>query len=75
MRIGVVLVYWPDGTPLPHDECPMAIASCSRKAAVQHVCRKRCRRDESLDGKKSLGQDEIARWPHSCGIKLGKLGA
>ena len=31
--------------------------------------------NEPLDGKKSLGQDEIARWPHSCGIKLGKLGA
>ena len=19
-------LYWPDGTPLPHDECPMALA-------------------------------------------------
>jgi PAS domain S-box-containing protein len=27
-------LYWPDGTPLPHDECPMAIA-LRQKAAVQ----------------------------------------
>jgi PAS domain S-box-containing protein len=23
---GSLRIYWPDGTPLPHDECPMAIA-------------------------------------------------
>jgi len=23
---GAVKLYWPDGTPLPHDQCPMAIA-------------------------------------------------
>src|SRR3546814_3925099 len=23
-------LYWPDGTPLPHDECPMAMALKSR---------------------------------------------
>ena len=34
MRIGVALVYWPDGTPVPHDECPMAIA-LRQKAAVR----------------------------------------
>jgi hypothetical protein len=36
VRIGVVLVYWPDGTPLPHDECPMAIA-LRQKEAVRGV--------------------------------------
>ena len=25
-------LYWPDGTPLPHDECPMAIALRTRRA-------------------------------------------
>ncbi|MEZ2221774.1 PAS domain S-box protein [Rhizobium sp. RCC_161_2] len=25
-------LYWPDGTPLPHDECPMAIALKERRA-------------------------------------------
>jgi PAS domain S-box-containing protein len=25
-------LYWPDGTPLPHDECPMAIALKTRRA-------------------------------------------
>lgn len=25
-------LYWPDGTPLPHDECPMAIALREQKA-------------------------------------------
>lgn len=25
-------LYWPDGTPLPHDECPMAIALRERRA-------------------------------------------
>lgn len=25
-------LYWPDGTPLPHDECPMAIALRQREA-------------------------------------------
>jgi hypothetical protein len=26
------------------------------------------------DGTPSLTQDEIARWPHTCGINLGRLG-
>ena len=25
-------LYWPDGTPLPHDECPMAIALRQKEA-------------------------------------------
>ena len=24
-------MYWPDGTPLPHDECPMALALKERR--------------------------------------------
>ena len=27
------------------------------------------------DGTESLGQDEIATWPRSCGIRLGSLGS
>jgi hypothetical protein len=26
------------------------------------------------NGERSLGQDEIARWPHTVGIRLGRLG-
>ena len=24
--VRLLKLYWPDGTPLPHDQCPMAIA-------------------------------------------------
>ena len=24
--VRVLAAYWPDGTPLPHDQCPMAVA-------------------------------------------------
>jgi PAS domain S-box-containing protein len=28
---GSLKLYWPDGTPLPHDECPMAVALKTRR--------------------------------------------
>jgi hypothetical protein len=31
--------------------------------------------EDGPNGEKSLGQDEIARWPHTVGITLGHLGA
>lgn len=30
--------------------------------------------EDGPNGEKSLGQDDIARWPHTVGIDLGKLG-
>src|SRR5690606_23915848 len=29
-------LYWPDGTPLPHDECPMAIALREKRVLRGH---------------------------------------
>jgi hypothetical protein len=45
------------------------IGSDGKKSRVVRI------NESKRDGTGSLGQDEIATWPHSCGVRLGKLGA